>query len=238
MKKYEISDYIGKTYNRVTITGEVKVEDRAREFTYLCVCGKEGKATPSHIIKGNVKSCGCLHKESSINNLKLALLSPDIGKNHTHGMFGTRPYRIWVGMKTRCDNIKVREYPDYGGRGIKYCDKWKTFEGFWEDMAEGYSDDLTIDRENNDIGYTKENCRWVTMKIQCHNRRKMKGNKSSQYIGVSKRKTQDFYRGSIVDPSGNRLVIEDTSEIDLATWYDNNSEDFYGTRPNNTLREI
>ncbi len=74
-------------------------------------------------------------------------------------------------MRRRCTEKKQKSYPDYGGRGITYDEKWFTFEGFWEDMQYGYSDELTLDRINNDGNYCKENCRWATRLEQSRNKR-------------------------------------------------------------------
>jgi hypothetical protein len=81
-------------------------------------------------------------------------------------------YRAWVNMKTRCTNNKVSEYHRYGGRGISYCEKWETFDGFIEDMLPTYEENLTLDRIDNDGNYCKENCRWTTYKEQSNNTRK------------------------------------------------------------------
>ena len=76
-------------------------------------------------------------------------------------------------MKTRCTCESKRDYPNYGGRGIAVCDEWKNdFQAFYEwAMSHGYADGLTIDRIDNDQGYSSDNCRWVSMKEQCANRR-------------------------------------------------------------------
>lgn len=235
VRKYNIEDQKGKKYNRITILGEIVHVGKEREWTYVCECGGTGKTKPSHIVRGIVKSCGCLHVEQSKENLKLALLSPLIGKNSTHGMSDTRQYSIWTGMKTRCNNENVVEYPDYGGRGINYCPKWETFEGFWEDMEEGYSDLLTIERVDTNGNYEKSNCVWDTMKRQSHNRRKMKGERSSIFVGVSKRKDALTYRAGIVNPEKRKLSAENfKTELDAAIWYDDLAEEFYGHRPNKT----
>lgn len=234
-KKYDIEEMLGASYNRITITGEIRETGKDREFTYVCVCGNTGKAKPSHLVNGNVKSCGCLHREKSIENLKQALLSPEIGKNSTHGMSGTRPHRIWVGMKTRCDNERAREYSDYGGRGISYCHKWKTFEGFWEDMKEGYSDDLTIDRVDTNGNYEKSNCQWSTYSEQAHHRRKRKGS-SCVYVGVALsgiRFEANFCKDGIV----KYLGVFDT-EYEAAQAYDDAYEEVYRIRNNKTQRKL
>ena len=90
----------------------------------------------------------------------------------THGQRHTRLYSIWTDMKTRCNNPKRAKYARYGARGIKVCDEWcNSFEAFYEwAMANGYADNLTIDRKDNDKGYSPENCRWITMEEQASNK--------------------------------------------------------------------
>jgi len=80
----------------------------------------------------------------------------------THSMSGTRPYNIWQGMRQRCNNPKRPKYHLYGGKGITVCDKWKTFEGFWEDNQDEYKDTLTIDRIDSKGNYEPDNVRWIT----------------------------------------------------------------------------
>jgi len=79
---------------------------------------------------------------------------------------GSRPRRIWAGMKNRCKDKKLK---NYGGKGITYDPKWETFAGFWEDMHEGYADNLSIDRIDSNGNYCKANCRWATSKQQMAN---------------------------------------------------------------------
>jgi len=224
-KKYEITNLVGQTFNRVTITGEVKEPGKDRQFTYLCICGRNGKATPYHIVNSVVKSCGCLLSETAAENGK---------STATHGMYGTRPYRIWQGMKTRCDNPNVAEYSDYGGRGITYDKKWSTFQGFWEDMEEGYFDHLTLDRVNNNEGYAATNCRWVDMSTQGHNRRKHKGS-LCESVGVKVRTNNyeaAFCKNGVVQYLGKYLT-----EYEAAKAYDDAYETVYGTRRNKTTKD-
>ena len=105
-------------------------------------------------------------------------------RGSNHGMCGTRIYHIWGGMIRRCTNPNSREYFRYGGRGIKVCTRWRDFRNFYKDMKAGYSDNLTIDRINNNEGYYKANCRWSTWLLQRLNKRK-KENCASKYIGVT-----------------------------------------------------
>ena len=94
-------------------------------------------------------------------------------KNHiTHGMSGTRLYSIWRDMKNRCNGLKEKDKKNYFDRGITYCTEWERFEAFrdWA-LSRGYREDLTLDRINNDKGYSPDNCRWVTRAVQNNNTR-------------------------------------------------------------------
>ena len=112
------------------------------------------------------KICRDCHSYKLKNNEKY-------NSNYKHGHATEKPtktYMVWGSMVQRCENIKSRQYPDYGGRGIFVCDRWKIYENFLEDMGEK-PDLLCIDRINNDDGYYKDNCRWVTHKVNNNNKR-------------------------------------------------------------------
>ncbi len=121
-----------------------------------CLCGKQVIVMIPNLMNGSTKSCGCYRAEHELR--------------FTHRMSKTRQYKIWNQMLVRCYNSNNRSYKFYGARGIKVCNKWKHFEGFWKDMGNGYSDKLQIDRRNNNNGYFKKNCHWVTPKEQQNNR--------------------------------------------------------------------
>jgi hypothetical protein len=106
----------------------------------------------------------------------------------THGLTRTHPlYRVWAGMKGRCNNLNHADYSLYGGRGIQLCSRWNDFTLFFEDVIDTYKKGLTLDRVDNKGNYTPENCKWATLSEQANNRRT---NVVLSYEGVSYTVTQ------------------------------------------------
>lgn len=128
---------------------------------FQCDCGntcvKRMDAIPTN--------CGCETKSKQSKAAKSR--KPN---RRTHGMFGTKIYKIWSSMIQRCGNQKSEAYPHYGGRGITVCEEWKTFERFYADMGAPQKG-LTLDRIDNNSGYSKSNCRWATVSQQSRNKR-------------------------------------------------------------------
>lgn len=158
-----VNDLTGKRFGRLTVIG---VEDNGKRKTYYacqCDCGNVKVVRSDALLSGCTVSCGCKKKEQDRINLTA---------NHSHKMSGTRMYNIWVGLKGRCNNPNDPRYDRYGGRGISVCDEWNTsFQSFYDwAINNGYSDDLTIDRIDNDGNYEPTNCKWSTNKEQCNNR--------------------------------------------------------------------
>lgn len=154
----KIIDLTGQRFGRLTVVERAKNRNRSKDAYWLCCCdcGQETVVCGKSLRVELTKSCGCLNRE----------------KNKSHGGSESRLYRIWVGMKARCNNSKCHSFPRYGGRGIAVCTEWeRDFSAFQEwAKANGYRDELTLDRIDNDKGYCPENCRWVPMYIQVNNR--------------------------------------------------------------------
>lgn len=161
--KYSVS--IGDVFGRLRVISEAfPNKDGHYRVRCLCECGNESDVTTRQLHLSMVVSCGCKRLEGQ----------------YKHGMYDTRPMSIYGHMKRRCTTPKEAHYEDYGGRGISYDPKWETFEGFWEDMGEGYSDELELDRIDPNGNYCKENCRWVDKYMQAFNTRKRKDNTSGK----------------------------------------------------------
>jgi hypothetical protein len=159
-------DLTGKKFGRLTV---LRREGSCRSgsgsaplWVCRCACKKEIEVRGSSLRNGDTRSCGCL---------QLELVSALFVK---HRMWGSPTYLLWGMMNTRCLNPNATGYEDYGGRGITVCKRWSDkkhgFENFLKDMGirpEG----KTLDRENNDKGYSPSNCSWRTPKQQANNRR-------------------------------------------------------------------
>lgn len=161
MKKHDLT---GQRFGRLTVAGSLPTKYKKTRWRCVCDCGKETEATTDHLISGHTESCGCLRYE----RLKAA--------NTKHGNRRARLYTIWEHMKQRCDNPRNKDFKYYGGRGVKVCAEWvDDFKAFQEwALANGYRENLTIDRIEVDGNYEPQNCRWVTQSEQNKNKRPRK----------------------------------------------------------------
>jgi hypothetical protein len=153
-------DITGKTFGRLTAIAPVgKSPGGHIKWLCICDCGTESVAEAGNL-KRRTRSCGCLGTEMSSK------------RNTTHGMAGRPEYNSWASLRSRCLSKTDPGYSYYGGRGIKICDRWvDSFENFYADMGARPSTKHSIDRINNEEGYSKRNCRWATRKEQARNKR-------------------------------------------------------------------
>lgn len=151
---------VGKKFNRWTVLEELGVTNRRRYWLCRCDCGTVKRISSQSVISGHSQSCGCLGAERRHKAVT------------KHGKTGTREYRCWKIMKTRCLNKNFHKYPIYGGCGIRVCDRWiNSFENFLEDMGLCPKSCASIERMDNSKGYFPGNCKWATAKEQANNMR-------------------------------------------------------------------
>lgn len=192
-----IKNEVGNTYGRLTVThfGGVQLKPSGQKYTTwscLCSCGQSVTVVSSALRQGRTQSCGCLHKElTSVASKK-------------HGASGTPTYQSYRGMLERCFIEDSPAYRNYGGRGITVCDRWlESFENFLEDMGEK-SDDLSLDRVDNSLGYFADNCRWATRSVQNFNKRLV--NNTSGKAGVVYNKEKDRW-DAVIGVDNKRIYL-------------------------------
>ena len=177
-----LKDLTGMRFGRLTVLKRVEgIHPGRPRWLCCCDCGNTIIAEPSNLKGGNTKSCGCLRIESNSERIKKVNEVQKGPMHHSfrHGMSRTKLNWVWQEMKQRCFNPNRKTYKHYGGRGITVCDEWRDdFMAFrdWA-MANGYRDDLTIDRIDSNKGYSPDNCRWATMAEQNKNKRAPNGYK-------------------------------------------------------------
>ena len=168
-KKGHINVERGTRSHKLVTTGKSKKRNNHSYVEVVCDCGTTKYIKFSHFKDGSTKSCGCLIREFGLSRKTIS---------------NRRLYDIYHSMLARCNNLKTSNYEDYGGRGIKVCEEWSNFKNFetWS-LNNGYSDDLSIDRIDNDGNYSPENCRWADKITQANNTRT---NKFVEYKGETK----------------------------------------------------
>lgn len=153
------TDLAGQVFGRLTTVNYAGVGP-SKQAMWLCACdcGNTVTVRGYDLIHDRTKSCGCLKRDVTIL------------RNTTHGGAGTPSYATWRDMMARCYNPSNISYTDYGRRGISVCNRWHDFNNFLEDMGDK-PEDLSIERVNNEEGYSPKNCIWATTAIQTRNRR-------------------------------------------------------------------
>lgn len=201
--KAKIRDLTGKRFGKLVVTG-LDHSDRRSHWKCRCDCGNEKIALSHYLKNGRTNNCGC---QTSKKKAKAKTV---------HGLNGTRIRKVWASMMNRCNNPNCYEYDIYGGRGITVCEEWKKLENFakWA-YSNGYKEsaefgECTIDRIDNNKGYSPDNCRWATAKEQGNNKR---NNHFIEYNGKRQTIAQwadelGINRGTLMSRIKNRWPLE------------------------------
>jgi hypothetical protein len=148
-----LEDLTGRKFGKLKVLCRADRQGCNQRWKCYCECGNITLVQGSNLRSGHGKSCGC------------------IGGNSSHRKCYTTEYHAWEGMKARCTNSNNDQWEDYGGRGITYCQRWRSFENFLEDMGEKPRPEYTLERKNVDGNYTPQNCIWATRLVQNNNKR-------------------------------------------------------------------
>jgi hypothetical protein len=191
-------DLTGEIFGFLSVVGPSGKKDNSRSKQWFCQCLRCGNlciVSAQSLKSSRTSSCGCLGKERRIK--------ANTRHNQSSKKHRTLSYKTWDCMMQRCYNENRQSYKDYGGRGIKVCNRWHNFENFYYDMGERPCN-MTIDRINPDGDYEPNNCRWASNLEQSHNKRSRgfswnkKNKKYVAYITVNgKRKHLGYYSNPV-----------------------------------------
>jgi len=199
-------DLTNNKFGRLTAIKRAVNSKQGSYWLCKCICGKFKEVFIGHLRAGKIKRCGCITKE----NIRI------IGaccSRKTHGLSRTPEHTSWCAMRNRCLSKKTNGYKNYGGAGVKICDRWDSFENFMEDMGKRPTKEHTLDRIEVFGDYEPSNCRWATRQEQIDNKRCSKiytiGSKvfrssavAGKEFGVSSGTILRWCKGGIAPKSG------------------------------------
>ncbi len=159
MPPASFKDMLGQRFTRLVVVSRADSDKNGNAiWECMCDCGNTTLSRGFTLRNGQAKSCGCLTTDQLVERIT------------THKMSGTLEWWSWVHMRQRCENPNARFYPRYGGRGIKVCERWQSFENFYADMGSRPSEAYSLERKNNDGHYEPTNCVWATLSEQNSNK--------------------------------------------------------------------
>lgn len=161
-----VIDLTGQRFGQLIVISRAENRGSRPHWNCNCDCGRTCVVRGSHLKGKETESCGCLIIET----------------NSTHRGSGTPFYKSYTNMLHRCLNEENSHFHNYGGRGIKVCDRWLDFRNFRDDMLSTWMPGMTIDRVDVNMGYCRENCRWLERRLQNRNKRT---NRIIEYLGES-----------------------------------------------------
>lgn len=164
----QLIDLTGKRFGRLTVSGRNTENDMRNGAMWDCICdcGVSKTISSNALRRGATISCGCYKRENT-----------SIVKRK-HGLHGVDEYEVWINMLGRCRNKHKKEFKNYGGRGIKVCERWSEFNNFIKDMGKRPSKFHSLDRIDVNGDYDPQNCRWSTKTEQARNKRIYATNKT------------------------------------------------------------
>lgn len=151
---------MGSRWGRWTVTGVAELKNGKQAVPVVCDCGQQRVVHLGNLLLGKTKSCGCLSKVVASDRLR------------THGMSGTPIYRVWNAMRRRCNQPNYPAYKNYGGRGVKVCERWNSFENFYADVGDAPFAGASLDRTDNNGDYEPNNIKWASKFEQANNTRR------------------------------------------------------------------
>lgn len=168
-----------------------------RYFLVECSCGNRVRKGMTQLVSLKITDCGCKTTEKRLNTMQTT--------GQYHGMTGSGLYNAWLGMKKRCKQRTKHNLEYYINRNITYDPIWENFMSFKEDMGNTFQEGLELDRVNPELGYTKENCRWVSGSMNAFNTRIQKNNKTGK-TGVYPSATNGKYYATIMKENKKYVI--------------------------------